>query len=117
MNEDFALFSGMSMYENTDINQNVNEDLTILSDTPMKKNINTVTFRYNENKLRSLQKLDDNNNNLIDFSSNDYISYARNRKIAKRVDILYNDYINNNKDNIPILGSTGSRYVFIINYL
>jgi 7-keto-8-aminopelargonate synthetase-like enzyme len=76
-----------------------------------------IKNRYNENKLRSLQKLDDNNNNLIDFSSNDYISYARNRKIAKRVDILYNDYINNNKDNIPILGSTGSRYVFIINYL
>ena len=72
-----------------------------------------IKNRHNENKLRSLQKLDDNNNNnLIDFSSNDYISYARNRKIAKRVDVLYNNYINNNNDNIPILGSTGSRYVF-----
>jgi len=70
-----------------------------------------IKNRYNENKLRSLQKLDDNDNNLIDFSSNDYISYARNRKIAKRVDILYNNYINNSNDNIPILGSTGSRYV------
>ena len=71
-----------------------------------------IKNRCNDNKLRSLQKLDNDNNNLIDFSSNDYISFARNRKIAKRVDDLYSNYINNINDNIPILGSTGSRYKY-----
>lgn len=86
-----------------------------LSISPLLKRIEKlIKNRYNDNKLRSLQKLDDDNNNnstkLIDFSSNDYISFARNRKIAKRVDNLYHNYLNNNNDDIPILGSTGSRY-------
>ena len=59
-------------------------------------------------KLRSLQKFD-SDKNLIDFSSNDYISLARNRRLAKRVDELTHKYISNIKDNDPILGSTGSR--------
>ena len=48
--------------------------------------------------------------NLIDFSSNDYISLARNRRLANRIDELYMKYVNSVKDNVPILGSTGSRY-------
>jgi len=69
----------------------------------------TTRNRSNDGKLRSLQKSNDANKNLIDFSSNDYISLARNRRLASRVDELYMKYMNNVKENAPILGSTGSR--------
>ena len=73
----------------------------------LKRLESLVQKRLIENKLRKLEYPVIQTR--IDFSSNDYISFSRNRGLAKKIEEAYDKFCKLQPRNSPVMGSTGSR--------